>query len=403
MRSPPLSTMQTAAYDAVQRWLRAPEQPFFYLAGYAGTGKTTVANALTAGRRTVFGAYTGKAAEVMARRGCTGATTIHRLIYRPKGFGTDGRAAELRTEIERLSRMDPVPRGQIARAIEELNARKTSAGGFGFELDRDNPIITEADMIVVDEVSMVSEDMFRDLVSFGKPILVLGDPAQLPPVGAPGFFTHRQPDFMLTEIHRQAAESGVLQLATMVREGRWPRAGRYGTSVVASASDVRADPATMRAADQILCGYNKTRTALNGAMRGKAAPVLPVAGDKLVCLRNNHDRGFFNGSTMIALEDGWDAPGAGGRMRSHVIVEKDGVEETVEIDRAAIAGAGAGDNFDLIALDYAWALTCHKAQGSQWDRVLVIEESDVAREHARAWAYTAITRAAEQVVIALPN
>ncbi len=162
-------------------------------------------------------------------------------------------------------------------------------------------------------------------------------------------------------------------------------------------------PTTLRAADQILCGYNKTRIALNSAMRGRGAPVLPVAGDKLVCLRNNHDRGFFNGSTMVALEDGWDAPGVGGRLRSHVIVEKDGAEETLEIDRAAIAGAGAGDNFDLIALDYAWALTCHKAQGSQWGRVLVIEESDVAREHARAWTYTAITRAADQVVLALTN
>lgn len=401
MTSPKLSAMQTAAYDAVQNWLRAPDEPFFYLAGYAGTGKTTVANALTAGRRTAYGAFTGKAAEVMARRGCVGATTIHRLIYQPKGFSSDGRAAELRHEIERLSRIEPLPRAAIATAVAELNARKASSSGIGFELAVDSPTLSTADLIVVDEVSMVGEAMFRDLLSFGKPVLVLGDPAQLPPVRAEGFFTNRKPDFMLTEIHRQAAESGVLQLATMIREGRSPSIGRYGTSVVTKLNAVQSDTATLFGADQILCGYNRTRQALNGRMRGRDAPVLPVVGDKLVCLRNNHDLGFYNGSTMVAVEDGWDAPGARGRVRSHVIVDKDGVEETVEIDRAAIAGAGAGDNFDLIALDYAWALTCHKAQGSQWDKVLVIDESDVARENAREWLYTAVTRAADRVVLAV--
>ena len=76
-----------------------------------------------------------------------------------------------------------------------------------------------ARLIVLDEVSMVGEEMARDLMSFGKPILVLGDPGQLPPINGEGAFTNDAPDVMLTEIHRQAGESAIIRLATMARQG----------------------------------------------------------------------------------------------------------------------------------------------------------------------------------------
>ena len=58
---------------------------------------------------------------------------------------------------------------------------------------------------------MVDEDLGRDLLSFGKPVLVLGDPAQLPPVKGGGFFTEAEPDVMLTEVHRQAADNPIIR------------------------------------------------------------------------------------------------------------------------------------------------------------------------------------------------
>ena len=66
---------------------------------------------------------------------------------------------------------------------------------------------------------MVDEELGRDLLSFGKPVLVLGDPAQLPPVKGGGFFTEAEPDIMLTEVHRQAADNPIIRMSMVVREG----------------------------------------------------------------------------------------------------------------------------------------------------------------------------------------
>ena len=70
---------------------------------------------------------------------------------------------------------------------------------------------------MIDECSMVDEELGRDLLSFGKPILVLGDPAQLPPVKGGGFFTETAPDVMLTEIHRQAEGSAIIRASRAAR------------------------------------------------------------------------------------------------------------------------------------------------------------------------------------------
>lgn len=395
-----LSPQQEAALRATERWLSSREKPFFYLAGYAGTGKTSIANRLTEGKRVVFGAYTGKAAEVMQRRGCVGATTIHQLIYKSRGDDTDPAIIELREHVSALAAAKPRDDAALASASSKLSALRAASRGPRFELWRDNPDIVGCDMIVIDEVSMVPHTMMADLMSFGKPILVLGDPMQLPPVKGEGFFAFQTPDAMLTEVHRQAAESGVLHLATRIRENSSIEVGRYGTSTVCRMADLKADPGALRIADQILCGYNQTKDKFNRVLRGRDAPLLPVEGDKLVCLRNNHERGFYNGSVMTAASDAFEHRFKG-RLVASVMLDRPGGAELVDIDKAALAGAGAGNDFDLISLDYAWAMTCHKAQGSQWGSVLVIDESIVARENARSWLYTAVTRAEDRVVLVL--
>src|SRR5712675_3171912 len=190
---------QDAALKAVAAWLKAkPGQgntpPLFRLFGYAGTGKTTLARHLAEGvdGKVLFAAFTGKAALVMRRKGCQGASTIHSLIYKPI----------------------------------ENNTEQPS-----FELWDEAPA-SKAKLIIIDECSMVDAELARDLMSFGVPLLVLGDPAQLPPIHGGGFFTDAKPDAMLTEVHRQAQDDPIVRLSMEIRAGNPLTQGQYGETQV---------------------------------------------------------------------------------------------------------------------------------------------------------------------------
>src|SRR5262249_38058009 len=253
---------QDSALKAVAAWLKAKpgkkDTPqVFRLFGYAGTGKTTLARHIADGvdGEVKFAAFTGKAALVMRNKGCDGASTIHSLIYR---------------------------------------ARESGVEQPSFELWDDAPA-SKAKLIVIDECSMVDPEMGRDLLSFECPLLVLGDPAQLPPIQGAGFFTSSEPDAMLTEVHRQAQDDPIVRMSMDVGEGRALEIGRQGEREVVSRSEL--DRERVMQADQVLVGRNNTRRAYNMRMRQKQhiEDPLPVAGDKLVCLRNNRKKGLFNG------------------------------------------------------------------------------------------------------------
>src|SRR6516162_1054001 len=198
------SPQQDDALRAVAAWLKAKPgrrdtPPLFRLFGYAGTGKTTLARHIAEGvdGKVLYAAFTGKAALVMRRKGCAGASTIHSLIYRARESGEETPSFEL---------------------WEEAPASK-------------------AKLIVIDECSMVDAELGRDLLSFGAPVLVLGDPAQLPPIQGGGFFTAAEPDAMLTEVHRQACDDPIVHLSMEVRAGRRLAPGRYGLTEVARRGD----------------------------------------------------------------------------------------------------------------------------------------------------------------------
>ncbi len=356
---------QSAALDSVGRWLKAGNTQVFRLFGYAGVGKTTLARhvAATGDSETAFAAFTGKAAMVMRSKGCTGATTIHSLIYR-------------------------------ASEDEE-------GGAPTFTLNQEGPA-SKAGLIVIDECSMVDEELGRDLASFGKPILVLGDPAQLPPVKGGGYFTDREPDVMLTEIHRQAKGDPIVQLATEVREGRSLARGVYGESRVIARAEVNAE--MVMAADQVLVGTNKTRRLYNARMRqlkGFEGP-MPVAGDRLVCLRNERRKGLTNGGL-------WSVKALAGIRKDFVRMTVQPEDETggkavkVAVHKAFFEGVDADLPYPIRRqsdeFDYGYALTVHKAQGSQWDNVLLFDESFAFREHQARWLYTGITRAAKKLTL----
>jgi exodeoxyribonuclease-5 len=358
------SPEQDRALSAVAAWLKAGDPQVFRLFGYAGTGKTTLARHVAEGvtGATVFAAFTGKAAHVLRSKGCTGAGTIHSLIYRMRGEDEDGPTFVL----------------------------------------NDDSMAGKAGLIVIDECSMVDAEIGRDLLSFGTPVLVLGDPAQLPPIAGGGFFTEGEPDIMLTEVHRQAADDPIIHLSMMVRDGGRLQEGAYGESRVVSRADL--DPEAVLAADQVLVGRNATRRSYNARIRdllGRKGTG-PVAGDKLVCLRNDRKRGLLNGS--LWLVDRTMKPRKG-LLRFSLTPDDDGGgrKTTVSINPAFFDGTAdalptpqrrRSDEFD-----FGYVLTVHKAQGSQWDDVMLFDESFAFREHRARWLYTGITRAATRITV----
>lgn len=358
------SLQQDEALSQVARWLKEGGPQVFRLFGYAGTGKTTLARHVAEGvdGEVAFGAFTGKAALVMRHKGCHDASTIHSLIYRSK---------------------------------------ESDEGGPSFVLNRSSAA-AKADLIVIDECSMVDEELGRDLLSFGKPVLVLGDPAQLPPVKGGGFFTEAEPDAMLTEVHRQAADNPIIHLSMIVREGGRLDYGSHGESRVIRRREIA--PEDVVAADQVLVGLNRTRRLYNGRIRelnGCRDP-MPAVGEKLVCLRNDKTKGLLNGGTWTikALR-----PPVGDLVRLDILPEDESRRRPLEVSVLRAFFEGREDEIAPLLrresdeFTYGYALTVHKAQGSQWDDMVLFDESYAFREHRARWLYTGLTRAAERVVV----
>lgn len=387
------SPQQREALDGVAAWLKSDEQ-VYRLFGYAGTGKTTLARHLAEDAGNVwFGAYTGKAAHVLRQKGCLGATTLHSMIYLPSSKS----AEKLKLLQEKFSEMEEgADKERLALKIkdEELNLRRPM-----FTLNLDSAL-READLVVIDECSMVDERMGVDLLSFGCKVLVLGDPAQLPPVKGGGYFTEHKPNVLLTEIHRQAKGDPIIDLATTIRTGGTIEHGAHGDSLVLPRSELKGRQDLAMGADQIIVGMNKTRHRVNDRMRELMGFTdrLPMIGDRLVCTRNNHELGLLNGSiwNVTQIHDMGQDP------VSFRVADEEGSEVDVYAHESLFVGGQPEwwERREAEEFEFGYALTCHKSQGSQWDNVLIFDESSVFRQNARRWMYTAITRAAKQVVIA---
>lgn len=390
------STQQQQAIDKVGRWLKTQDKPYFMLAGYAGTGKTTLAKhlAATVNGPVYFAAYTGKAAHVLTKSGATNVSTIHKLIYQPKEKSQQ-RLKQLQSERAQLLTHKPVPTTLIAKLDKAIEQEQRNLTRPAFQLNSESPLIG-ASLLVVDEYSMIDETMGADLLSFGCPILALGDPGQLPPVNGKSFFTS-QPDVHLIEIHRQAADNPIIWMSQEVREGRVLRSGEYGDSRVLRRGDVpKPDLADMvLGCNQLLVGRNATRISSNQRARELLGRTnqLPQVSDKVVCLRNNHDIGILNGQLWEVTRDAkFDGEWVGLNLK-----DEDG--NTVMVDAHPDYFHGGKPEYyakkDAEEFDYGYALTVHKAQGSQWNDVLLFDEW-YGRDR-KEWLYTAVTRAAERI------
>jgi exodeoxyribonuclease-5 len=362
-----LSDEQGQAVKAVVNWFKGKKQ-VFELSGPAGTGKTTLAKCITeelglTGSEVMYCAFTGKAALVLSQKGCNPSSTVHGLIYKAhQNEQTGVWSYSLSTEY-----------------IRELGVK----------------------LIVLDEAPMLGADIAEDLIYCGVKVLALGDKHQLPPVNGEAYFGVSEPDFLLTEVHRQAADSPIIALATLVRSGGTLKIGNYGDSRVISAK--KFDASEMLQADQVLCGKNDTRHYLNAAYRKACSKVdwEPTEGERLICLRNNRDRGFLNGQMFLVEEvvsDGKDV---------ECMVLPIDYPETLAVKISTPAEYFKGEDAQLDwrikkncdEFCYAYAISTHKSQGSQWQHVLILDQSKVFKQDAAKHLYTAITRASEKVTV----
>ncbi len=387
-----ISAEQKQALQAVFAWLAEPNQQAFRLGGYAGTGKSTllaIIRLLIKKKRpkwnVAFASFTGKATQVLAGKlrhhqaefPKDSVSTLHSLLY----------AAILDKE------------GHIA------GWRRKEKEKFPYQL------------LVIDEASMVTADIWKDVQRLGIPVLAVGDHGQLPPVNST-FALLAETDFVLTHIHRQVADSPILQVAALARnEGSIP-IQRFGPGVEKfNSQDGEAQLLIDEYLQQVdretlfLTGFNTSRIRLNGSARATRwlDPERPEVGDIVVCLKNDWNVGIFNGMT------GRIAAISAARQEGDTVLSYEADIED-EQGKKLYSGLLAAEQFNLPEtlkftkkqqqevgqlFDYGYCLTVHKAQGSQAKRVVLIEERSkhMSDEDWKRWLYTGVTRAEEELSI----
>ena len=358
--------------------------------------------------------------------------TRKKLVYALAGYAGTGKTFISKYVIKALGLMDyqilfVTPTGKAAfvakmRGVEAKTIRKTFYTTFkrdkklGFS--KKNTFFSTIRFIIIDEASMVDDGVMRDIISFKIPILLLFDRGQLPPIYGSNSYI-KKPDAILTEIMRQSNLSGILILATMAREGKPISIGTYQESNVVWLHEIE----NIESYDIILCWKNSTKDVLNRIVRNNLGynSTLPQKGEKLVCLKTNYlhhlqytenvSIDLVNGIDLIALSD---AKPIVGRNYFLIDYKPSFIKETddyffetkvaldifknpkmplEEFDETSVAP-------DTVLLDYGYAYTVHKSQGSEWERVLVIDEFVGSQEMYNRWLYTAITRAKKEVTIA---
>ena len=406
-----LSSDQAEAYSTIAQWFAnggcvTPKQKNPHLltfAGFAGCGKSTCISLLAkefgTAIRFAFCALSGKAASVLGKllqdQGIKFGEdnhycgTIHSLIYQPL---------------------------------------ENDKGEVIYWIKKD---LLDCDIIVIDEASMISQDIFNDLCSYGKDILAVGDHGQLPPIEG-NFSLMKDPDIKLEKIHRQAEDNPIINLSMQIREhGQIPQGYKSNekVSVISKPSYInllqnsfQGNKSPKELLDTaVLCYKNATRNNLNTIIRkvifGAFSPV-PLTNDLVICLRNNKNKkiplynGYRGYTAEVTREEG-------DFYCSRIKFPYEGIT-THEIDmcRYQFGFPKTFSSFDELEkfgmqivhwseagylFDYGYALTVHKSQGSQFNNVILFNErpAPVSADNYKRWIYTAATRASDKLTIVL--
>ena len=318
--------------------------PYAILQGAAGTGKSYLLKYLMDSlgyKRIAYVSFTGTAAKVLQKQGLP-ATTIHKLIYNPI----------------------------VVRGVCVGFRKKT--------LDE----IPALQLIVVDEFSMLSEDILKDLLSFDIPLLLVGDQFQLPPIGKTNHLITKA-DVFLTEVHRQALDNPILYAATRIRNGEGLPAGVYGDTLWVGRKS-EAEESWFRKDVQIITGLNKTKNQLNEVLAGGNRPMI---GHKIMFLKNDWDSGITNGTIVELI-----------RVRDYGfglfnLTFRDDEGNYFEDYKAYFTLENEVPNRRGQFFTFAYAISCHKSQGQTFDSPgIIFDESGAFGVNSKKWLYTALTR-----------
>ena len=368
------------------------KDPWTCIAGYAGTGKSTLVKFIIAALNlqpedVAYVTFTGKAASVLRHKGCPNAMTAHKLLYYSK---------------------------------------RMPSGKFVF---RPRPILEgNYSLIVVDEISMLPNDLWELLLSHKKHVIALGDPFQIPPIDKKADnHVLDKPHIFLDEIMRQAEESEIIRLTMDIRNYKAPQYFKGNEIQVLRPNEVVDGMYSW--ADQIICATNRKRQEINDYMRQAAGRgEEPEPGDKIICCRNCWDildisgeNALVNGTigTLEGFVKGYQEYPIFGfpsvPILSANISTIDGEFENVIMDyqmlkegKPFLTSEQAYQiyrrsdlkNLEPVDFNYGYAITGHRAQGSEWDKVLVFEEGfPFNKEEHRRWLYTAVTRAKDKLVL----
>lgn len=432
-----LNAKQQEIFDKVVAFVnRGEPRSSFVLSGLAGTGKTTLVTQIidhlynVQGWRVALCAPTGKAASVLnSKQRIIKAQTVHGLF----GAVPSEVSVEERLEYSRLSDRivaDQTLTPQEKARYSELKLKIDRAEKkLGFSGHRAEELNEAYDVIIIDEASMLGvkshgENLGFDYVNI--PIIFVGDPGQLPPVNDTPYVDWSKPDGHLDDIMRQGADSGIVPYAHVIYRGGWPNRAQIesmGTTDIALLPNLQ--PRTILAAEaghQILCHRNDTRHQFNNLIRAKLGikgvfeEHYPAVGELLLCKETSKPDKLFNGTLLRVTEvkphKNWvdnkylciiDAKVEGeDREVKNLLICLTDMCESKQLHSSPEKDAAHRDvaKRNGILCTWTYALTVHSAQGSEWDKVLVVGELNVSRPQGRQWWYTAVTRARNELMVA---
>ena len=362
---------------AIQRY--KSREPYTCIAGYAGTGKSTLVKYIIkelniSDRFIAYVAYTGKASLVLQQKGCPGATTAHRLLYHTR----------------------ELPDGTFTHIPREYPEKKLK-------------------LIIVDEVSMLEKEQWEILMRLGIPVIALGDPFQLPPIHEDnGVLAH--PHVFLDQVMRQAQDSEIIRLSMDIRDGK--SLNLHKGKDVAVISKQQVTDQLLLKADQVLCGKNVTRFDLNRRIR-KAIwkdkyQMTPIEGDKIICLKNYWDHGNLTNGTIGTIDkiSLFDSRLLKPLMFANFESDVGDKYTMLNMDYKLFTEGQTTVNKDNwrefrreirpMEFDYGYAITVHKSQGSEFDKVVLFNEYlGGDREHYLRWLYTGVTRASKKLIVGI--
>lgn len=386
-----LNGQQKLAVKGGKEWFLKGTKPTFEISGPAGSGKTSIVYAITEelgldDDAVLFMAFVGKATMELSMKG-NNAKTIHSTIYD----------------------LIEVPVLDADGVMIMKNGRPKLKPQFVKK-----PSLPEnIKLLVLDEGGMVNKELGRDILSYGIPLLVLGDLDQLPPVFGESLFLFR-PDVILTEIMRQAKGDPIIHLSQMAKKGIHIPIGKYGERCyVIDKSQISDEMLT--GADTIICGRNKTRDQLNKHIRYNILNRTqdnPMYGDKIICRQNNWNLSLGNGIFLIngmvgTIEDinlqSYNKNSIKIDFRPDFVTEGDDIFKNIEIDFKYLfmnhEEKKQAPRSYYNRFEFGWAITTHLSQGSQYPKVLLFNERMGDQRYYNRWLYTAITRAKTHLVI----